>query len=643
MKNIKNNWLTVITLLVLVSVIVSCKKQFLDEYNPSNRTTDTYFNNAVGYESLVTSCYPLLRDITQKRFLNFPGTDVFSNSGYGGTFWAPSITSQGGPFLDTYDFNLNASYGELQTYWDLIYRQINRTNSVIARAAAVPDMSDSTKKIRVGEGKFLRAMSYFWAVQQWGDVPMPLEETTTGSLVVKMVVAKEVYTQIVKDLTEAVSVLPIKQKETGRATKGAAKFLLARVYLARGWNFNNSLGGSSADYTSALALCDDLIGSNLYPMESDWNNLFPLHNKNVIAETATFASSVAKCNASAEVIFAVQYANANGTNWNGDANTSLSGGVIGNNMHSQFGGGPSGFAQESRGTKYGRWIAQQAPTWAAYRLFDPQMDARYDGTFNNVTYATAVGSVSLAANKPYPQAKSISYKIGDTITIVTPWNKPITDPTLRGVNLPGGTKNYSVNNLNDNPVITISPILFVQDAMANGTPIFWKFFQAGTSYNDGFSSFNDPLFRSAELYLMAAEAITKGATGAVLGTADVYYNKVLDRALGSNKGKSPMRALNPENILEAETNVVSYRATPGNVTIDMILDEYAREFLGEGNQRWFDLKRTQTLLSRVPKYNGWGKWGIANVQQLAAKHYLRPLPQGMLDNSNPRINQNPGY
>jgi hypothetical protein len=142
---------------------------------------------------------------------------------------------------------------------------------------------------------------------------------------------------------------------------------------------------------------------------------------------------------------------------------------------------------------------------------------------------------------------------------------------------------------------------------------------------------------------MAAEAIVKGATGAKLGTADVYYNIVLDRALASNKGKSPMRATNPGNVLDPLTNITSYRATPATINIDMILDEYGREFLGEGNERWYQLKRTGKLIERATKFNGWTAWGRAGAQQIAAKHYLRPIPQGMLDNSSPRIEQNPGY
>jgi hypothetical protein len=74
----------------------------------------------------------------------------------------------------------------------------------------------------------------------------------------------------------------------------------------------------------------------------------------------------------------------------------------------------------------------------------------------------------------------------------------------------------------------------------------------------------------------------------------------------------------------------------------MILDEYGRELLGE-EQRWYTLKRTATLITRAKKYNPWTAWGLAGVPQIADKHFLRPIPQGMLDNTSPKILQNPGY
>jgi hypothetical protein len=623
----------------LISIIgAGCKQSFLNELNPSNRTTDNYYVNAAGFESLTTSCYPLLRDIAQQRALTFPGTDVFAAGGWGAVYF-----NQPNPLAssyDQYDIRLNASNGELQTLWDFLYREINRCNAVVSRAPPVTDMADDLKNVRIAEAKFLRALSFFWAVQQWGDIPMPLVETTAASLEVIKTPAKDIYTQLIKDLTESIPLLPATPKDIGRASKGAAQFLLARIYLTRGWNFNNSLGGTAADFTSSLQLCDQIIASGLYPLESNWNNLWPLHNINPNKETATAVSSVATCNKSKEVIFAIQYANA--ASYQGDPSVGTS--TIGNDMHGRFGGGPSGVAQQARTSLYNRFLNGQLCTWAAYRLFDPALDARYYGTFNHVSYATTTGSVSLATNKPFPQTLTLSYVAGDTTAIARPWNSPVTTAAQRGVDIQGGTKKYSVINPNEYMGLGyITGTTAIVDVLAGPGPIFWKFFQPGITYGDGYSTFNDPLFRSAEVYLMAAEAIVKGATGAALGTADVYYNKILDRALGTaNTGKSPMRAASPELVNDI-TNLVSYRATSATITVDMILDERARELLGEGNQRWYDLKRTGTLISRGIKYNPWIGYGLSGTPLIAAKHLLRPIPQGMLDNSNPRIQQNDGY
>ena len=161
-------------------LLVGCKKSWLDEYNPASRTTDNYYTDPVGYEGLVTSCYPLLRDITQQRNLTIKGTDIFTAAGWSGIFY--NQANQSGNPLDQYDARFNSSNGSLQGLWDVLYREINRCNAVIGRADAVVGMDATKKTIRVSEAKFLRSLCYFWAVQQWGDIPMPLLESLSGSL-----------------------------------------------------------------------------------------------------------------------------------------------------------------------------------------------------------------------------------------------------------------------------------------------------------------------------------------------------------------------------------------------------------------------------------------------------------------------------
>lgn len=621
-KNIRTAILAIATGSMLLA---GCRKSYLEEYNPSNQTTDNYYVTAKGMEDLVRSCYPLLRNITQERALTLNGTDEFTASN-----WASIVYNQSGETgsgFDTYDVNFTSSIGDIQKLFDLLYREINRCNAVASRIDKVGDMSDSLKSVRLSEAKFLRSLCLFWAVQQWGDVPMPLEETVSATQEVIRTPAKDVYTQIINDLLECESKLPVTQKDYGRATKGAAQFLLARVYLTRGWNYNNSLGGSSADFTSALQYCDKVIAK--YPLQPDYKKLWPQHSENPTNQPWTATSSVAN-NKDPEVVFSVQYSSDILTNY-GDPTEGNA--LIGNNLHSIFGGDPGGApGAVSRTNDYNRHLDDHLVTPATYRMFDPDLDTRYSWDFVDAIVAMQ----NVASFKPDPSNPSftISFNKGDTVIKYLPWNHPATDPADFGYDRPGGTKKYSVVNTsqfgaafapgNPNPYKVSQPLM-------------WKFWQPGIQYGDGYGTANDPLFRAADAYLMAAEAIVKGATGGTLGGADVYYNKVLDRALGPNAGANPQCAAHPEDVNDYTT--VGYRATPSNITIDLILDERARELLGEGDQRWYDLKRTGTLISRAKKYNPWtgAKNAISDI------HYLRPLPQGLIDNSNPKVSQNPGY
>ncbi|MCA6453921.1 MAG: RagB/SusD family nutrient uptake outer membrane protein, partial [Chitinophagaceae bacterium] len=101
-------------------------------------------------------------------------------------------------------------------------------------------------------------------------------------------------------------------------------------------------------------------------------------------------------------------------------------------------------------------------------------------------------------------------------------------------------------------------------------------------------------------------------------------------------GADPKCAKFPEDLKSQEA--VSYRATSANISVDLILDERARELLGEYD-RWFDLKRTGKLIERVLRYNPWAK----KSNTIKDIHYLRPIPQSEIDLSFPAMTQNPGY
>ncbi|SOE22899.1 Starch-binding associating with outer membrane [Spirosomataceae bacterium TFI 002] len=607
------NW-KVLTLLVFLSSNFSCT-DFLEEVSISNQTADNYYTTAVGFEDLTRSIYPLLRNITQQRTLVLNGTDVFASQ----NSWEEAGPT--GDPVDLYNQGFASTLASVSDLWNLLYLELNRANTVISRADAVEGLNESVKASYVAEAKFVRALMLFYLVQQWGDIPMPLEETTFANKEVIRVPSSDVYSQIIKDLKDAEASLPVQgSTDWGRASKGAAQMLLSKVYLTRGWNFNNSLGGSDTDFTQALAYADKVIEA--YPLVANYNDLFPKRSENPLLETNNPGTQQAK---NSEVVFAIQY-NTNILTNIGDP--AYPGAMIGNDLHAVFGNDPSDTpgAPSGRTGEYNRHQAKHNVTPAMYRMFDPVLDTRYDHNFVEKIYALR--------DNPAFEARSgviVPIKAGDVTMEFRPWNDPVTEVADRGMDIDGGTKPYAVLNTDE----------FGDNVQTNyhgpdRAMMMWKFWEPGIEYGDDLGTFDFALFRSAEAYLIAAEAKIKGATGGSLGTAEAYYNAVLDRALGSNNGKDPLQAAIPENVKSLDAK--SYRATAGNLTVDMILDERAREFMGE-YMRWFDLKRTGKLIERVTKYNPWTKASGA----LETKHLLRPIPLSELDLASNSLTQNPGY
>src|SRR6185436_16038912 len=93
----------------------------------------------------------------------------------------------------------------LNQTWSYLYQGVNQANAVIGRAPAVADMDDLTKKTRVAEAKFLRALYYFNIVRLWGSAPMPVEETIGAVVTAPKATETEIYAQIVTDLTDAIT------------------------------------------------------------------------------------------------------------------------------------------------------------------------------------------------------------------------------------------------------------------------------------------------------------------------------------------------------------------------------------------------------------------------------------------------------
>ncbi|HSC55297.1 MAG TPA: RagB/SusD family nutrient uptake outer membrane protein [Phnomibacter sp.] len=163
----------------------------------------------------------------------------------------------------------NANTGLFNSVWKSAYGGIGRANNLIANIDKVPMDAALIKRYKA-EAKFLRAVYYFPLWNLFGGAPLILTATNDASqATLPRNTADELLTQILKDLDEAATDLPASYSgaDKGRATKGAALALKARVLLFAG------------RYADAAAAAQQVINSKTYSVFPNYRALFYLENE----------------------------------------------------------------------------------------------------------------------------------------------------------------------------------------------------------------------------------------------------------------------------------------------------------------------------------------------------------------------------
>ncbi len=176
--------------------------------------------------------------------------------------------------LELDNFSVTSFNPIINVMWSQCYFGILRANIVEQKANGVATMSTNLKSRVVGEARFLRALYYFHLVRLFGDVPLYTNIITAEEAAnIARTPRAEVYKQIITDLKAAETSLPASYgtSDKGRATSGAAKGLLASVYLTLG------------DKTNAAAKAKEIIDNKAlygYDLNADYADNFKLENEN---------------------------------------------------------------------------------------------------------------------------------------------------------------------------------------------------------------------------------------------------------------------------------------------------------------------------------------------------------------------------
>lgn len=178
------------------------------------------------------------------------------------------IVSRGSTANDPYSSNSLIATAD-DGLWQTAYLTIYGANAIIEgiEASKSPALKAKTRLELSAEARFIRAFSYFYLVNTYGDVALSLTTDFNKTKDLPRTAVATVYQQIINDLTEAIKGLPEDYSAGGgeriRANKWAAKALLARVYLFTG---NNA--GAIKESTDVMAQ------TGLYRLESNLNNVF---------------------------------------------------------------------------------------------------------------------------------------------------------------------------------------------------------------------------------------------------------------------------------------------------------------------------------------------------------------------------------
>lgn len=255
--------------LFILALFTSCKKEFLAEQNLSALTQQSYFTTAKQATAAVAGIYPMLQTFTQE--IEFRGDAVWS------LLEMPAgHVSPGGSQYKMNSISHSNSPNEPAFYllWTGFYNGIANANQVIQRVPAI-QMSESAQNSLLGEARFLRALYYFYLVRLYGDIPLITEviDFSSNQLYPDRSAKNKVYELIISDLKFAEQSAMPKVDKTGKASVGAAKSLLAYVYLTMaGYPLNKG----TEYYTLAASKAKEVIDGNYYSL---FDNYLFLHNR----------------------------------------------------------------------------------------------------------------------------------------------------------------------------------------------------------------------------------------------------------------------------------------------------------------------------------------------------------------------------
>lgn len=599
--------------LAAASLMLTATSCSLGEYNPSGNTPENEWTTAAGFQKKINDCY-----FDLVRILYGQSEDSYLMTAEGGTdIWQDANpTGANGAYSQTLRYqDYGPSNGLLGEGYNGFYGAVSACNGAIEYADKVQGLTDAERNALVAEAHFIRAHALFQIVETWGGKYLPTTNIKSETKTLPCSSVNDFYKVILEDLDFAKENLPVSQKVYGHVTRAAAYHLYAKACLTYS-TYTDGLGNCkalTADESKAYLLKAKEAADHLI------NNASDLGVRLYDDVDDVFAEKNNKKNA--EALFVVTHSSVQAYNPRGNyfnrawkhmaAYNNSTSGIFLSGMTPSYATTVNGLNTH----KLAKGNCYMEPSKYMLDLYG-EKDLRYKAFFNDVYYINKPtdkdGTVykwdeadakrfGLSTDRVGNSAYNLS--IGDTAVYIS--RKHMSQAERNATR-------YAVYNIDDNYADPASPKKFFPSLKKADCPSLY----AGSNASKPYSSADCIVYRLGETYLLSAE---------------------IDWRLGDLAGaKSRLNDLRNRSCVNHDH---SMDIQESDITEDFLLDEYAREMIGEWN-RWTTLKRFRAFESRLAKCNPQIKSGAFKKDV----NYLRPIPAAeilLIDNGSEY--QNPGY
>ncbi|MBC7448402.1 MAG: RagB/SusD family nutrient uptake outer membrane protein [Hymenobacteraceae bacterium] len=302
-KNVTRGLASLALATALAAGTSSCVKD-LDHDPPLNSiTTDQIFRDPAIYKSILAKLYAGLNITGQSATGQADiSADDEGQTAYSRLVWKLQelttdeavVAWSDGAIQDLNHNTWTSTNNFIQFMYARIYLEVGLCNEYLrettdaklsSRSITGAD-ADKARAYRA-EARFLRALAYLQGVDFFGGVPITTESDPVGYFYPEQKSRTEVFNYVESELKAIENELPdpndASKFEYGRASKGAAQALLARMYL------NAEVYTGSPKYTECVTYCNKVMAWPNYALASNYRNLFRADNNVTSASEIIFA------------------------------------------------------------------------------------------------------------------------------------------------------------------------------------------------------------------------------------------------------------------------------------------------------------------------------------------------------------------